>query len=162
MNIYVQKEEVSDELNDIISKLSNLSTYGKLSCEEKYLVKVSYQLTSIVANFLTHDSLTSQQLEDSDSETDVFNIVTQDMMTTKELKQNSCRGHRFSKKNVKILEAWYAKHKHQPYLDKRCSVQLQSQTQLSKTQIKNWVSNKRRKEKMVQVSSEIIDLIKEK
>lgn len=162
VNIYDQKEQIKDDLDKIISKLSNLSTYGRFNGEEKYLIKVCYQLTAIVAKFLITDAYTSQQMENQEEESNIFNIVTQDMMNTKEIKQNSCRGHRFSKKNVDILEEWYNKHRNKPYLDKRWSNQLQSQTQLSKTQIKNWVSNKRRKEKMVQVSSEILQLIKEK
>lgn len=166
--IFQNIKDVKIHLHDIISKLGIIKSEGKLDNEEKYLIKISFQLATIVANFLksinkekksNKDSKKRKKGKPSKEEEVVFNVVTQNMMNMDNVKQNSFRGHRFSKNNVKVLEEWYSVHKHKPYLDKKSVERLQSETQLSRTQIKNWVSNKRRKEKTVQVSSEILQLI---
>ncbi|KAG0654006.1 homeodomain mating type protein alpha2 [Maudiozyma exigua] len=167
--IFQNIKDVKIHLHDIVTKLGIIKSQGKLDNEERYLIKISFQLATIVANFLrsveeekkpNKDSRKKKkQGKSSKEEQVVFNVVTQNMMNMDNVKHNSFRGHRFSKQNVDVLEEWYGIHKHKPYLDKKSIERLQSQTQLSRTQIKNWVSNKRRKEKTVQVSSEILQLI---
>lgn len=167
--IFQNIKDVKIHLHDIVTKLGIIKGQGKLDNEERYLIKISFQLATIVANFLksveeekkpSKDSKKKKKQGKSSKEEEVvFNVVTQNMMNMDNVKQNSFRGHRFSKQNVDVLEEWYSIHKHKPYLDKKSIERLQSQTQLSRTQIKNWVSNKRRKEKTVQVSSEILQLI---
>lgn len=169
--IFQNIKDVKIHLHEIITKLGIIKSEGKLDNEERYLIKISFQLATIVANFLkgineekklNKVSKKKKQGKSSKEEEVVFNVVTQNMMNMDNVKQNSFRGHRFSKQNVEVLEEWYGIHKHKPYLDKKSIERLQCQTQLSRTQIKNWVSNKRRKEKTVQVSSEILQLIKGK
>ena len=169
--IFQNIKDVKIHLHEIITKLGIIKSEGKLDNEERYLIKISFQLATIVANFLkgineekklNKVSKKKKQGKSSKEEEVVFNVVTQNMMNMDNVKQNSFRGHRFSKQNVEVLEEWYGIHKHKPYLDKKSIERLQCQTQLSRTQIKNWVSNKRRKEKTVQVSSEILQLIKVK
>lgn len=167
--IFQNIKDVKIHLHDIVTKLGIIKGQGKLDNEERYLIKISFQLATIVANFLKSVEEEKKPSKDSKKkkkqgkslkeEEVVFNVVTQNMMNMDNVKQNSFRGHRFSKQNVDVLEEWYSIHKHKPYLDKKSIERLQSQTQLSRTQIKNWVSNKRRKEKTVQVSSEILQLI---
>ena len=169
--IFQNIKDVKIHLHEIITKLGIIKSKGKLDNEERYLIKISFQLATIVANFLkgineekklNKVSKKKKQGKSSKEEEVVFNVVTQNMMNMDNVKQNSFRGHRFSKQNVEVLEEWYGIHKHKPYLDKKSIERLKCQTQLSRTQIKNWVSNKRRKEKTVQVSSEILQLIKGK
>ncbi|SMN20089.1 MATALPHA2 [Maudiozyma saulgeensis] len=168
--IFENIKEIKMDLHEIITKLSIIKREGRLDSEERYLIKISFQLATIVANFLNSNTQENikpikeqkkKKIEKKIPKEDevVFNVVTQNMMNMDNVKQNSFRGHRFSKQNVEVLEEWYSIHKHKPYLDKKSTEVLQYQTQLSRTQIKNWVSNKRRKEKTVQVSSEILQLI---
>ncbi|KAL7953718.1 hypothetical protein V8C34DRAFT_296297 [Trichoderma compactum] len=57
-------------------------------------------------------------------------------------------GSRFSRESSKLLKQWFSNHYHYPYPSKEEMKMLQQQTGLSKTQISNWLSNTRRREKM--------------
>lgn len=57
-------------------------------------------------------------------------------------------GTRFSRESSKILTRWFENHYNYPYPSKEEIDTLQGQTGLSKTQIKNWLANTRRREKM--------------
>ncbi|KAJ4865652.1 homeobox KN domain-containing protein [Trichoderma breve] len=57
-------------------------------------------------------------------------------------------GSRFSRESSKLLKQWFSNHYHYPYPSKEEMKMLQRQTGLSKTQISNWLSNTRRREKM--------------
>lgn len=57
-------------------------------------------------------------------------------------------GSRFSRESSKLLKQWFSNHYHYPYPSKEEMKMLQHQTGLSKTQISNWLSNTRRREKM--------------
>ncbi|KAH0531189.1 hypothetical protein TsFJ059_000053 [Trichoderma semiorbis] len=57
-------------------------------------------------------------------------------------------GSRFSRESSKLLKQWFSNHYHYPYPSKEEMKILQHQTGLSKTQISNWLSNTRRREKM--------------
>lgn len=59
-------------------------------------------------------------------------------------------GTRFSRESSKILKNWFDNHYNYPYPSKEETETLQDQTGLSKTQIKNWLANNRRREKMHQ------------
>lgn len=59
-------------------------------------------------------------------------------------------GTRFSRESSKILKNWFDYHYNYPYPSKEETETLQGQTGLSKTQIKNWLANNRRREKMHQ------------
>lgn len=57
------------------------------------------------------------------------------------------RGHRFPKGKVIKLERWFNENSSKPYLDKQTLEFLIDETKLSSSQVKNWVSNRRRKER---------------
>lgn len=57
-------------------------------------------------------------------------------------------GTRFSRESSKVLTRWFESHYNYPYPSKEETETLQGQTGLSKTQIKNWLANTRRREKM--------------
>ncbi|PTB40335.1 hypothetical protein M441DRAFT_70163 [Trichoderma asperellum CBS 433.97] len=59
-------------------------------------------------------------------------------------------GTRFSRESSKLLIKWFEDHYSYPYPSKEETETLQHQTGLSKTQIKNWLANTRRREKMHQ------------
>ncbi|EHK50825.1 hypothetical protein TRIATDRAFT_288678 [Trichoderma atroviride IMI 206040] len=59
-------------------------------------------------------------------------------------------GTRFSRESSKVLTRWFESHYNYPYPSKEETETLQDQTGLSKTQIKNWLANTRRREKMHQ------------
>nr|AZQ56648.1 MAT homeobox alpha 2 protein [Suhomyces anneliseae]AZQ56654.1 MAT homeobox alpha 2 protein [Suhomyces anneliseae] len=67
----------------------------------------------------------------------------------------SARPNKFSKEQIQKLEEWYESSLEHPYLNSSSTEYLHSSTGLTKMQIKNWVSNKRRKEKSNQVSKEL-------
>lgn len=59
-------------------------------------------------------------------------------------------GARFSRESSKLLTQWFENHYGYPYPSKEETETLQHQTGLSQTQIKNWLANTRRREKMRQ------------
>ena len=159
---------VQEELRDVVYALTSFETDHNLTSEEKALIKVTYQLASMMTQILSdiRDRVKSGETSDGSLESEpkiknndrIFNILTQNMMLPN---GKSYRGHRFSKENVRILEEWYVTHPDKPYLDKESTEMLMKSTQLTKVQIKNWVSNRRRKQRSVQVSPDILDLLQE-
>lgn len=88
-----------------------------------------------------------------------FNFVTQDMVKKNERELKSYRGHRLPKEKVSRLELWFIKNITNPYLDKKSLRNLGLETGLSSIQVKNWISNRRRKEKSQSVSVSISELL---
>lgn len=84
-----------------------------------------------------------------------FKLVTQHMMTSRTQAIKTCRGHRLPKETVHILEEWFTKNIDCPYLKESTLKALLARTNLSILQIKNWVSNRRRKEKFLTSSSAV-------
>ncbi|CCF57719.1 hypothetical protein KAFR_0D00720 [Kazachstania africana CBS 2517] len=156
------------ELRDIMLNLSKLQDTSRMGSEEKHLAYTAHQLTCTMITLIkgmknfhgTGGHSYSSSKSESDDKT-VFNVVTQDMMNLNRT-GISYRGHRFSKENVKVLERWYTAHIDRPYLNRQSTEYLISKTGLSRVQIKNWVSNRRRKEKSVHVSPELIQLLQKK
>nr|ADY62667.1 MTLa2 [Candida metapsilosis] len=66
---------------------------------------------------------------------------------------------RLLKNNLEILENWFDENFTDPYLDSASLEFLIRETGLSKSQIQNWVSNRRRKERNVKITPEIAELI---
>nr|Q874N1.1 RecName: Full=Mating-type protein ALPHA2 [Nakaseomyces delphensis]AAO25604.1 ALPHA2 [Nakaseomyces delphensis] len=119
--------------SDILRSLSRT----KLDSQEIRLIKTTYRLSTLLS-----------KLQEKDI---VFNVVTKDHLLKNGTPYNPYpqpyRGHRFTKENVHTLEAWYSNHIDNPYLDPKSLQSLAQKTNLSKIQIKNWVSNRRRKQK---------------
>lgn len=89
----------------------------------------------------------------------VFNVITQRMMRES---SNGCIPHRrrrLERGKVGVLQTWYNKHFEKPYLNEETLNSLVDLTGLTKVQIRNWISNKRRKEKNVLVSDELSALL---
>ncbi|EDO18935.1 HML mating-type cassette alpha2 protein [Vanderwaltozyma polyspora DSM 70294] len=168
------------ELQRILLFLTTVVKNEKLDNDEIMLVRTTYQLSttlSIMVKSLrmanenyesqtskenSEEELTSPSSSDSNDRNEfVFNIVTQDMMNKKKMNIKSYRGHRLPKQNVKLLERWYIQNVENPYLDDKSISELMKITSLSKVQIKNWVSNRRRKEKSITISPEVSRLLQE-
>lgn len=160
---------ISDDLlttfDNIIGSLCEFKNSGedKSKKNEKNDLKTAYQICCIMEQIIYHipkeDLKKHLKIEENPL---IFNIMTQDMMNKKKTSVNSYRGHRFSLDNVAILEKWYKDHYQKPYLTKNSLEKLAKATGLNKVQIRNWVSNKRRKEKSVQVSPIIQNLLQNK
>nr|AZQ56630.1 MAT homeobox alpha 2 protein [Suhomyces choctaworum] len=67
---------------------------------------------------------------------------------------------KFSDAQTRILDDWYDANYEHPYLNACSTEYLHQQTRLSHTQVKNWVSNKRRKEKNSKISKELESFLK--
>lgn len=63
--------------------------------------------------------------------------------------QDRKAGARFSRESVKILKNWLSTHSKHPYPNDEEKKMLQRQTGLDKTQITNWLSNARRRKKII-------------
>lgn len=155
------EEEV--ELRDILGFLSRANKNRKISDEEKKLLQTTSQLTTTITVLLKEmrsieNDRSNYQLTQKNKLADglVFNVVTQDMINKS---TKPYRGHRFTKENVRILESWFAKNIENPYLDTKGLENLMKNTSLSRIQIKNWVSNRRRKEKTITIAPELADLL---
>ncbi|KAG0669471.1 homeodomain mating type protein alpha2 [Kluyveromyces marxianus] len=68
---------------------------------------------------------------------------------------------RFPKKSIKLLENWYECNRNSPYLTSNHLDYLECNTGLNKTQIKNWVANRRRKDKNSRVSLDIKNIFRQ-
>lgn len=90
-----------------------------------------------------------------------FDIVSKEMLRNNISATTPFRGHRFSKDSVVVLENWYTEHYHKPYFSKKQLNKLQKCTGLTAVQLRNWLSNRRRKEKAEQVSSIVLNYMNE-
>ncbi|CCE63450.1 hypothetical protein TPHA_0E04070 [Tetrapisispora phaffii CBS 4417] len=176
------------ELQDILLYLTTVVKQQELKKEEIMLVKTTYQLCTTLTlmvksckqendkenkeneiikyesgtsdNSETNSSCNSSDNEDKNSIL-VFNVITQDMMNNNKKNNKSYRGHRLPKKNVQYLEDWYMDHRKNPYLNEINIKLLMSKTSLSRIQVKNWISNRRRKEKSITISPEVSALLRD-
>lgn len=84
-------------------------------------------------------------------------ILTQDLMhsNNNEFK----KGKRFPKSHIQLLENWYSMNRRNPYLAENDLAYISKNTTLTKTQIKNWLANRRRKDKITEVSSDIRNIL---
>ena len=89
----------------------------------------------------------------------VFDLTTPETIKRTKLGKKSYRGHRRQKEKVLKLENWFISHIDNPYLDKMNLELLSRETSLSRIQIKNWISNRRRKEKSSIISVALQDLL---
>lgn len=158
-------ENLITSFDDIIGTLCKIKDNCENIAEVERIkdLRTTYQICRIMEQIIEYfpkEDLKKQLTKEENAV--IFNIMTQDMMNKKEVSLNSYRGHRFSLNNVTILEQWYNDHYQKPYLTKSSLEKLSKSTGLNKVQIRNWVSNRRRKEKSVQVSSVILDLVQEK
>lgn len=158
----------SDMIESFASILAKLMELKYNSKDAIIDVKTTYQICTIMEEILKHIPKEEPLLEKQDEEpvrkdnTVRFNIVTKYMMNQKKTSLQSYRGHRFSNNNTMVLEQWYSEHYQKPYLTKSSLETLSKTTNLSKIQIRNWVSNRRRKEKTVQVAPVILKLVQDK
>ncbi|CCK69131.1 homeodomain mating type protein alpha2 KNAG_0C00160 [Huiozyma naganishii CBS 8797] len=158
--------ELQMQLQGILLFLTKLVGKNDLSVTLKNEARMTYQFSKIIASLLkSFEDFFFERKEYNDPATSenefVFSVVTQDMMNKRKESMRPCRGHRFSSNSTETLEDWYKKHHEKPYLDKRSLHELEFKTKLSKMQIRNWVSNRRRKEKSIHVSPVIQDLLQE-
>ncbi|KTB00736.1 Mating-type-like protein ALPHA2, silenced copy at MTL3, partial [Nakaseomyces glabratus] len=132
-----KRQSLPGPSSDILRFLSR----NNLDPQEIGLIKTTYRLSTLLSKLREHEI--------------VFNVVTKDHLLKKGVPNHyaaSYRGHRFTRENVQILETWYRNHIDNPYLDHNSQQYLAQKTNLSKIQIKNWVANRRRKQKSIYIS----------
>lgn len=88
-----------------------------------------------------------------------FDLNTPQTVQHKMSGKHPCRGRRLEKPQINMLEKWFTNNIEKPYLNKKSLQLLTKETGLSNIQIKNWVSNRRRKEKVVTISPPLLDLL---
>lgn len=172
-------EKNRKELEKILSHLDSLTRGCTFTSEDKKLISTTYQLSSILSVILReatdlsserelilhsksrYNISTAAALEKKRKEDFVFNVVTQDMLTNRRSSNKNYRGHRLPKQKTHALECWFNKNIDHPYLKNSSLKELITETKLSGPQIKNWVSNRRRKEKSLTISFEVSDVLKE-
>ncbi|ODV74572.1 homeobox domain-containing protein CYBJADRAFT_201347 [Cyberlindnera jadinii NRRL Y-1542] len=161
-------EDLNDELSIIMERLIDVQSQQTDLLEEHrdYFIDVDAQARKLLllvkeAKFLNDETnrFLRHLSSTSDSDSMLFKIVTQDMMN----KNGSFIGKRkrLERSKVAVLEQWYSKNCDRPYLSDSMLLSLMGETGLSKIQIKNWLSNKRRKERGGLVSNELCDLLDE-
>lgn len=170
--------EAQCRLQKILLDLNNIADGKALTEIERLTVGKIYQLSVGISDILTErgrlqkisKAFMSAHLTQGNNSTQfgnskeslVFKVWTQDMMNDRPQNDGSYKGHRLPKKHVDVLETWYKNHSSNPYLTEDDLLELMDKTLLSRNQIKNWVSNRRRKEKTTNISSEISGLLSEK
>nr|CDM87332.1 hypothetical protein [Zygosaccharomyces sapae]CDM87341.1 hypothetical protein [Zygosaccharomyces sapae]CDM87350.1 hypothetical protein [Zygosaccharomyces sapae] len=174
-----QFEKDKAELEKILPSLNILIRECGSSKEDQKMVHRIHQLSSVFSLLLNEVSeLKSKRsqflrskpkyhlpyaaaLGNTGKEGMVFNIVTQDTLNSARRPNKTYRGHRLPKHITRLLESWFNRNIEHPYLQTSSMKELMVETKLSGPQIKNWVSNRRRKEKSLTISFEVSELVKE-
>ncbi|CDO92675.1 unnamed protein product [Kluyveromyces dobzhanskii CBS 2104] len=86
-----------------------------------------------------------------------FKILTQNSLSSHSAE--CVKNKRFPKAQVELLKDWYEVNKKNPYITENDINNIRSNTSLSKMQIKNWLANRRRKDKLTKISEEIINIL---
>lgn len=84
------------------------------------------------------------------------------MLTKKDMHGNSrlrAKGQRLPKVYTTILEKWYQENIRNPYLDDRSLQILMHQCSLERNQVKNWIANRRRKDRNSKISPVISSIL---
>lgn len=170
-------EEDRSELEKILPSLNTLLKEKPSSKDQKMIQKI-HQLFSVFSALLNEVSelrskknklFPSKQMSRLSNETTlgdkgknrtVFNVVTQDTLEYTKNSRKTYRGHRLPKYVTNSLESWFKRNIKHPYLNNSSIKQLITETKLSGPQIKNWVSNRRRKEKSLTVSFDVSELVR--
>ncbi|AMD19464.1 HCL581Cp [Eremothecium sinecaudum] len=163
----IDNQEINRTLNKVLHGLKTLSTETKYSTPDRVVIQNISQLTAIIVklvkkreNFIHYEKGIIDLKETSNDKCGIiFNVVTKDMMENGGKGVNSYKGHRLPKQYVLILENWYRKHVENPYLNDNDIRYLMRETGFSRSQVKNWVANKRRKDKHSTISPELSDLL---
>lgn len=132
-NILHTTRQLSSTLSELLKKLQSFNSKTKqpsASPLPQHTVKLKKKLKRNIA----------------------FNVLTQDMMTSHTRSTKPYRGNRLPKTTVRTLEDWFNRNFDCPYLKRSSLRTLIRQTNLSALQIKNWVSNRRRKERSLVAS----------
>lgn len=112
-----------EQLRNIAVTLSSLTNQNELSSENKNVLRVTYQISSVLLKLLGENAHNKDQpktpTSGSESERNpklVFNILTKKRMSP--TSNEPRRGHRLAKEKVDLLEHWYIQHMDNPYLNK--------------------------------------------
>lgn len=161
-------KELVESFASVLAKLLNLKSGSSNEEDSTTGITTAYQISTIMEEILKHfpNKVNDPKKEEKEASINgksvIFNIMTTDMMNKNKTSLQSYRGHRFSDDNIIMLEQWYSEHYQKPYLTKSSLEKLSKITGLSKIQIRNWVSNRRRKEKTVHISPAILTLVQNK
>ena len=134
-----------------------LRNIAKLTRSLSALIKEKSKLNNMEQNLFERKRVNSDMMHNLRNKSVVIKLMTQDMMVTKN--QNFTKGHRLPKAYVKVLEKWYQDNLSNPYLDDEGLMYIMQKCSLNKTQIKNWVANRRRKAKKLKISPDISRLL---
>lgn len=162
----IKNDDADNILNKVLHGLKSLRTNKKYSKSDCGIIQNISQLSAIIVklvngkkNLVHFCKEISEDKNPDDGSGIIFNVVTQDMMESGRNDINSLKGHRLPKQHVQILKNWYKKHSENPYLNDNHIRNLMKETGFTRSQIKNWVANKRRKNKNTTISPEISDLL---
>ncbi|AET37262.1 homeobox domain-containing protein Ecym_1115 [Eremothecium cymbalariae DBVPG len=168
----IENGEVNFILNKVLQGLKILSSDQVFSKPDRVVIQNISQLTAIIVRLVNkkEDIINLQkglvdpkEIPEAISKEKcgiIFNVVTQDMMENgRKGGSSSYKGHRLPKKHVQLLESWYKNNIENPYLNDTDIRILMRETGFSRSQVKNWVANKRRKDKHSTISPELSDLL---
>nr|AZQ56671.1 MAT homeobox alpha 2 protein [Suhomyces bribrorum] len=142
----VMKSEIDAHASTIGRFLEDIST---LSNDDILLLKSTSNLIKILHCMANERFNLQKTLFGLSEETD-SNIISE----TTRASITPCKS-KFSEEQTKKLEEWYESSLEHPYLNTLSTDYLHRSTGLTKTQIKNWVSNRRRKVKTKKISKEL-------
>lgn len=173
---------LNEDLMNIIQYLQRVLSIQRYTEQEIALLgEIGWQ-TNILSS-LIDERVNLQNMDVSVNNLHEVIMVKQDqnsLMLLKnreeELHATNSNTRRLSKQLLSILELWYIANAEHPYLDDRSTVYLVRESGLSETQVRNWyvtyfffkcvtninnfrISNKRRKERAVHVSEELVKLL---
>lgn len=140
-----------------ISKINTSATRLKLIIEEKKFFKT--QLEYFKVSYIQSLEQCPGDAELLRSRTRLQNDSKIDSSSTEGSNAFLRKSRRLPKQSIETLEKWYRDNEDHPYLNDSTLAHLRETTRLRNSQIRNWVANKRRKEKEVGVSQEILKLI---
>lgn len=167
VKLYEDTKEVQLKLQDVVAQLTQIRK-SNVSLKTRTNINIIHQLSNLVIRMIKEFPNLKTMLESKSKglkychqkESMKFNLITKQMVKNNVRESTPIRGHRFGKEKVEKLEEWYRKHYQKPYLDKKSIEMLEKSTGLSRVQLRNWLSNRRRKEKSEKVSGEVIKILR--
>ncbi|ODQ80460.1 hypothetical protein BABINDRAFT_195845 [Babjeviella inositovora NRRL Y-12698] len=137
-----------------LTKINRLSVALSLLFRERIVLKESLQKL----NELDH-SFQPISPDDKTPPPQISHALRKKNMSKDRVEKPSLEGHRLPRQLVLTLQKWYEENVVNPYLYEDTMQALVRETGLTTKQVRNWVSNKRRKEKDFKISSKLTNIL---
>ncbi|EGW31990.1 MTL alpha 2 [Spathaspora passalidarum NRRL Y-27907] len=143
-------ENIKEEIDSYISKVKFIIETETLGEDEKDLIR------RINGHAKVLECILSERIALQESSLGMLRVEEAVQEGADSCKRGS---RRLVKQQLDILENWYNQNLQHPYLTRESIIELMNLTSLSKSQVQNWISNRRRKEKRTEIDPDLAPLL---